>query len=109
MTEMLFRYRSHKEVRAAKIAAIEFERDGSAKIATADGYAPDVVNTRPGYRDRYKGGYDGDPGFDLGYYVKYADDYESWSPTRAFKEGYTRVQDALDLGAEVRRTGQAGK
>ena len=35
------RYQSHKKVWALKIAAIEFNEDGGAKIAPADkGYAP---------------------------------------------------------------------
>ena len=25
------------------------------------------------------------------YYVRYEDGYESWSPTKAFEEGYTRI------------------
>lgn len=36
----------------------------------------------------------GDGGLRLavgGYYVRYADGYESWSPAQAFEEGYTRV------------------
>lgn len=27
---------------------------------------------------------------DAGYYVRYEDGYESWSPAKAFEEGYTR-------------------
>lgn len=26
-----------------------------------------------------------------GYYVRYEDGYESWSPAKAFEEGYTRI------------------
>lgn len=79
------RYRCHKEVWALKIAAIEFLADGSGKIAPADeGYAP--FETEEGYRPRFHGAED-----DLGYYVLYQDGYESWSPTKAFEEGYTRI------------------
>ena len=28
-----------------------------------------------------------------GYYVCYEDGYESWSPAKAFEEGYTRIPD----------------
>lgn len=78
------RYRSHKTVWALKIAAIEFRENGSAKIAPQDkGYAP--FETKPGYRERFKGDED-----NTGYYVVYADGYESWSPQKAFEEGYTR-------------------
>ena len=31
-------------------------------------------------------------GDDFGYYVKYADGYESWSPTKAFEDGYSLYQ-----------------
>ena len=29
-----------------------------------------------------------------GYYVRYEDGYESWSPAQAFEEGYTRILGA---------------
>lgn len=79
------KYRSHKTIWALKIAAIEFERDGSAKIAPVEeGYG--TVHTRPDFRSRFYGSES-----DLGYYVVYADGYQSWSPTKAFDEGYTRI------------------
>ena len=28
---------------------------------------------------------------DCGYYIAYADGYRSWSPSKAFEEGYTRL------------------
>jgi xanthine/CO dehydrogenase XdhC/CoxF family maturation factor len=28
-----------------------------------------------------------------GYYVLYEDNFESWSPAKAFEEGYTRIDD----------------
>ena len=83
------RYRSHKHVWALKIAALEFSSDGSAKLAPADaGYAP--FQTKPDFRLRFHGGRPYSDDADLGYYVQYADGYESWSPTKAFEEGYTR-------------------
>ena len=82
------RYKCHKEVNALKIAAIEFMEDGSARIAPADHrYA--VFTTLPGFYRRFQGNSQ-QP--DLGYYVVYADGYESWSPTKAFEEGYTLVK-----------------
>jgi hypothetical protein len=79
------RYQSHKKVWALKIAAIEFAEDGSAKIAPADkGYG--TVEAEAGYRTKFHGGE-----ADLGYYVVYDDGYKSWSPTKAFEEGYTRA------------------
>jgi hypothetical protein len=84
------RYVCHKEVEAIKIAAIEFLEDGKAKIAPAnDEYY--VFTTAKPYIEKYKGGLPGDVDFDLGYYVQYADGYASWSPTKAFEDGYTRT------------------
>lgn len=79
------RYKCHKQVWALKIAAIEIGEDKSAIIAPSDlNYAP--FTTKPGWAERWKGS-EGD----LGYYVVYDDGYASWSPTKAFEEGYTRI------------------
>lgn len=79
------KYRSHKEVWALKIAALEIGEDGSAKIAPVDaGYS--VFETRPEWSSRFEGGED-----DLGYYVVYNDGFTSWSPSEAFEDGYTRI------------------
>lgn len=78
------RYVCHKEVWALKIAAVEINQDKSADIAPSDpGYAS--FTTQPGWSERFKGSEE-----DLGYFVVYKDGYESWSPTKAFEEGYTR-------------------
>ena len=79
------RYRSHKEVWALNIAAIEIHEDASATIAPADdSYAP--FKTDAGWAKRFTGAEK-----DLGYYVVYKDGFKSWSPTKAFEEGYTRL------------------
>lgn len=79
------KYKSHKTVHALKIAAVQINLDKSAMIAPADkGFAP--FEAAAGWGDRFKGG-DGD----LGYYVVYDDGYASWSPTKAFEDGYARV------------------
>ena len=79
------KYKSHKEVWALKIAAIEFGPTGQAKIVPVDKtYAALVVDS---YRHKFTGDEK-----DLGYYVRYADGYESWSPTKAFEDGYTLVK-----------------
>jgi hypothetical protein len=82
------RYRSHKDVWALKIAAIEFRpvnahHDGGATITPADtGFAPFPVDQA--YVDKHspKVG---------GYYVVYKDGYQSFSPAQAFEEGYARI------------------
>lgn len=81
------RYKCHKLVHALKISAIEMLEDRSAKIAPADkGYA--VFTTKPGFP--FKGASSGNFD-DPGYFVVYEDGYQSWSPTKAFEEGYTRI------------------
>jgi hypothetical protein len=115
MTNILPLYRSHKQVRAVKIKSIErpappaFLRPvcrGSAAFGSACGLCercrwtreimtagarivPDDTDCAPftvglGYLTKHNP----EPG---GYYVLYADGYESFSPAAAFEEGYTRV------------------
>lgn len=83
------RYKCHKEVWALKIQAIESadppeqESDGSALIVPADeGCGKRKVSAE--YMRKHKP----QPG---GYWVRYADGYESYSPAKAFEEGYTKV------------------
>lgn len=87
------KYKCHKEVRALKIAAIELdldkaqaenrETDGSAIITPADeGYAPFRVAHEYVHKHKPEVG---------GYYVVYADGYKSFSPAKAFEDGYARV------------------
>jgi hypothetical protein len=80
------KYKSHKIVRALSIEAIEVHQDKSATIAPSlTAYAP--FKTQPGWADRFKGDEN-----DKGYYVVYDDGYASWSPTKAFEDGYSRVE-----------------
>ena len=89
------KYKSHKEVWALKIKSIKRdvdiaikekrETDGSAMITPEDkGYAPFKVDHD--FIRRMK-----NTDEDLGYYVVYKDGYKSWSPTKAFEEGYTKI------------------
>jgi len=79
------RYKCHKEVHAVQIAAIEVHEDGSATIAPKDaGFA--TFKTAPKWADRFQGT-DEDPG----YYVVYSDGFASWSPSKAFESGYSRI------------------
>jgi hypothetical protein len=79
------RYKSHKIVEAVRINSIEFSGYGRAVI-THSGH---MIHTT---EDRYREKYHGDDKDDLGYYVRYEDGYESWSPTKAFEEGYTKIE-----------------
>lgn len=77
----LQRYKCHKEVEAFKISRIEQIPILNSKLFDESGESVEVTpefmnkhNPRPG-----------------GYYVRYADGYESYSPAKAFEEGYTKV------------------
>lgn len=87
------RYKCHKEVWALKIKAIEFdsdkaraeqrETDGSATITPeGDCYAPFKVDSNYVHKHKPEAG---------GYYVVYADGYKSFSPAKAFEDGYSPV------------------
>ncbi len=75
------KYISHKEVWALKIKSIVNGSDGSGLIFPEDdGY--EFVEVSKEYLERHKP----EPG---GYYVVYADGYKSFSPAKAFEDGYT--------------------
>ncbi len=84
------RYKSHKEVWAFKIKSIKLdgedenrETDGSAMITPEEeGYEPFRVKWDYVRKHKPQVG---------GYYVRYKDGYESWSPAEAFEEGYTQL------------------
>jgi len=100
------RYRCHKEVWALKIAAIDsveqpcicsspvFLRpdcpdhgtddsvEGAEITSTEEGYTPFRVSRAFMRKHKPEVG---------GYFVQYADGYKSFSPAKAFEEGYTRI------------------
>lgn len=76
------RYQCHKVVKAAKITAVERELMRRAKVTCDDGETYDLTGDNAG-RPQEK---------DLGYLVLYDDGYLSWSPTKAFEEGYTEIK-----------------
>ncbi len=84
------KYKSHKEVWALQIKDIvrdvgseDRETDGSAIITPKEeGYAPFEVD------HEYMRKHEPHVG---GYYVVYKDGYKSFSPAKAFEEGYTRI------------------
>lgn len=87
-------YNCHKQVRALKIANLEpsagnraaapnEEIDGGLIITPVeDGYAPFKVDHNYAQKHKPEVG---------GYYVVYKDGYKSYSPAKAFEEGYTRA------------------
>lgn len=80
------RYQCHKEVSALKIANItpyNSVKTGCATITPAEeDYHPIFVNHEFMLRHDPKVG---------GYYVIYKDGYTSYSPAKAFEEGYTLI------------------
>lgn len=76
------RYKCHKEVRAVKIFGIDYHQDGSATVHPVDDGDSFVVSAD--YLRRYKP----EAG---GYYVVYADGYKSFSPAKAFEDGYSLI------------------
>lgn len=84
------RYLCHKEVWALKIAAIKRdgegenrETNGSALITPVEwGYAPFKVDCAFMQKHKPEVG---------GYYVVYPDGYKSFSPAKAFEDGYNLI------------------
>lgn len=83
-------YRCHKEVRALKIGEIvRFTclTPGTGAVGeyyTLHGIDGGKVEVSADYINKHK------PKIH-GYYVRYADEYESYSPRAAFEEGYTLI------------------
>lgn len=106
-------YQCHKKVWALQIRAIALNADGSAFITPAEpGYAVFRVTRE------YVAKHEPQPG---GYWVEYDNGYQSWSPAKAFQDGYRRLQisvqdlsfgqalEALEIGVRVCRAGWNGK
>ena len=75
------RYVCHKEVHALKIAEV-ITHEGATTIVPADeGYAPFAVPVE--YCEKHKPQVGG-------YYVVDKDGYKSFSPAKAFEDGYTK-------------------
>jgi len=80
------KYRSHKTVWAMKITGVEPQaEDGKTGLLceTPEGHKGRIVVTRE-YQQKHA------PTIG-GYYILYADGYESFSPSPAFEEGYSRI------------------
>jgi hypothetical protein len=83
------RYRCHKEVHALKIVKIEPVRDQD-DIVVGYEITPEEGEQYPSFRVAlgYVNKHNPQVG---GYYVLYEDGYQSWSPAKAFEDGYTRM------------------
>jgi hypothetical protein len=83
---LLPRWKCHKEVEAFKIARVWMDENTGIwyLFSGESGIGPVIVSNE--YIQRHK------PELG-GYYVRYPDGYESFSPTKAFEEGYTLLTD----------------
>lgn len=81
--ELLPEYKSHKTVRAAKITA--FRQNGEPDMPDLVlGEVGSIVTLLPDWHQKHNPQVGG-------YLVQYEDGYQSYSPAKAFEEGYTRV------------------
>jgi hypothetical protein len=79
------RWKCHKIVEADKIKSITYDREGlrwHLEGGTVVAISPQIIS-----RGEPKTG---------DYYVVYEDGYISWSPKKAFEEGYTRMEETVD-------------
>ena len=76
------RWKCHKEVLAAKIKDMGVFSTGELQLNFDDGIESVVLP--PGWIDRFKPQ-------SGGYFVVYDDNYTSFSPAKAFEDGYTRI------------------
>lgn len=77
------KYKCHKEVWALKIEKFTENPNGSIDLFfEEDGYAP--INLDKKYLPKHKPEVGG-------YYIVYKDNYRSFSPAKAFEEGYTKI------------------
>jgi hypothetical protein len=76
-------YRCHKEVGAVRIVDIKYHPDNSATIYPYESWVQPFGVSR-----EFVMKHDPQVG---GYFVEYADGYQSFSPSTAFEDGYTEA------------------
>lgn len=80
-------YKCIKTVQAVKIVRITGFIDGGAEIFYGSTLIDRLEVTKE-YMDKHNPQVGG-------YYVKYADGYESWSPAKVFEEGYIEMEEEV--------------
>lgn len=86
------KYRCHKVVTAGKIVAAERnETTGGCFVTVLGG---EQINVHPDILAKAGQAMDANIK-DMGYLVVYDDGYTSWSPTKAFEEGYTEMLEPV--------------
>lgn len=84
-------YVSHKRVQAGKILFMARDEENDRLMLHLDSMA-NILPVAGAFLERHK------PEIG-GYYVRYADGYESYSPAQAFEEGYTLVREGQDVSS----------
>ena len=87
------KYRSHKEVWALKIKSIELDVDRADNENRETDRSIYITPEEEGFVEfkvdrEYAAKHSPEVG---GYYVVYKDGYKSYSPAKAFEEGYTKI------------------
>ena len=85
---LLPKYKCHKEVRAALIVGIELTDEGAKLVLEVGPCKGEVVSTDVDSKWMKK--HRPHVG---GIFVQYEDGYESFSPKRAFEDGYTLIEE----------------
>ena len=85
------KYKCHKIVHALKIHAQYESGDGHSLVLHFEDKGYEPMRILDPIRERFVDREASEPREDLGYLVVYTDGYRSWSPTKAFEEGYTRI------------------
>lgn len=80
------RYRCHKVVRALKLSDITRNNDTRQVTVVPEDKSYQPFDATPGWYGRFHGSDD-----DTGYFVQYEDGFLSWSPTKAFEDGYSLI------------------
>lgn len=86
------RYRSHKVVHALRIKNVIIDTTGATIVPLEDGYPPFSVPLDYIAKHHPRLG---------GYFVQYADGYQSYSPAEAFESGYTLLTGDPSEGTEM--------
>lgn len=83
--ELLTRYKCHKEVQAMRIWSIVLS-DCATYISLGGLDGSIRMDVSPSWNEKHQ------PSIG-GYYVLYEDGYESYSPAKAFEDGYSTMED----------------
>lgn len=101
-------FQSHKVVQAGKIKAIEKAGPDAMEVLALDNGTQ--IGVDDGWLDKHlPDDLRDEAGDDLGYFIRYADGYTSWSPTKAFEEGYSpvdQIPDGKNLSSGLQAQGQ---